>query len=41
MVSSIVMWDRVDYLKKANKQLSGKNVFKEVEFKEKVDELNF
>ena len=33
--SSIVIWDRVDYLKEANKQLSDKNVYKEVEFKEK------
>ena len=34
--SSIVTWDRVDYLKEANKQLSEKNVYKEVEFKEKM-----
>ena len=34
--SSIVIWDRVDYLKEANKQLSDKNVYKEVEFKEKM-----
>ena len=34
--SSIVIWDRVDYLKEANKQLSEKNVYKEVEFKEKM-----
>ena len=32
--SSIVIWDRVDYLKEANKQLNDKNVYKEVEFKE-------
>ena len=34
--SSIVIWDRVDCLKEANKQLSDKNVYKEVEFKEKM-----
>ena len=34
--SSIVTRDRVDYLKEANKQLSEKNVYKEVEFKEKM-----
>ena len=33
--SSIVIWDRVD-LKEANKQLSDKNVYREVEFKEKM-----
>ena len=37
MNSSIVICDRVDYLKEANKQLSNKNVYKEeVEFKEKM-----
>ena len=36
MGSSIVIWDRVDYLKEANKQLSNKNVYKEIEFKEKM-----
>ena len=34
--SYIVEWDRVDYLKKANKQLSDINAYKEVEFKEKM-----
>ena len=34
--SSIVIWDRVDYWKKAKKQLSDKNVYKEVGFKEKM-----
>ena len=34
--SFIVIWDRLDYLKEANKQLSDKNVYKEVEFKEKM-----
>ena len=34
--SSTVKWDRVDHLKEANKQLSDKNVYKEVEFKEKM-----
>ena len=28
------IWDRVDYFKEANKQLSDKNVYKEVEVKE-------
>ena len=36
------MWDRVHYFKEANKQLSDKNVFKEVAFKEKMlTELSF
>ena len=30
---SIAICDRVDYLKEANKQVSNKNVYKEVEFK--------
>ena len=34
--SSLVIWDRVDYLKEANKQLSNKSVYQEVEFKEKM-----
>ena len=34
--SSIVIWERVDYLKVANKQLSNKNVWKKFEFKEKM-----
>ena len=33
--SSVVIWDRVDYLKEANKLLSDKNVYKEIESKEK------
>ena len=33
---SIVICDRVDYLKEANKQVSNKNVYKEVEFKENM-----
>ena len=41
MVFSTVMWDRVHYLKEANKQLSD-NIFKEVKFKEKMlPELSF
>ena len=34
--SSIVILDRIDYLKEANKQLSQKNVYKVFEFKEKM-----
>ena len=34
--SSIIIWNRLDYLKEVNKQLSNKNVYKEVEFKEKM-----
>ena len=42
MVSSIVVWDIEQYLKEANKQLSDKNIFKEVEFKEMIlTELSF
>ena len=42
MISSIVKWDGEHYLKEANKQLSDKNIFKEVEYKEKIlTELSF
>ena len=34
--SSIVIWDRVNYLKEANKELSENNVYQEVKFKEKM-----
>ena len=31
--SGIVVWDRADYLREAEKQLSDKNVYQEVQFK--------
>ena len=34
--SSIVIWDRVNYLKEANKELSENNVYQEVKFKENM-----
>ena len=34
--SSIVIWDRADYLAEANKQLSDNNIYKEVKFREKM-----
>ena len=34
--SSVEVWDRIDYMKDAKKQLSDENVFKTVEFKEKI-----
>ena len=34
--SSIYIWDKANYLKKGNKQLSNKIVYKEAEFKEKM-----
>lgn len=34
--SSIHIWDRANYLKEGNKQLSNKIVYKEAEFKEKM-----
>ena len=34
--SSVVVWDRNDYLMEAEKQLSDKNVYKEVKFNEKL-----
>ena len=34
--SSVVVWDRIDYMKKAEKQLSDENVYRKVEFKEKI-----
>ena len=32
----MVVWDRHEYLKEVEKQLSDKNVYKEIEFKEKL-----
>ena len=34
--SSVVVWDRIGYEKGAEKQLSDENVYKKVEFKEKI-----
>ena len=34
--SSAVVWDRMDYLLEAEKQLSDTNVYKNVDFKEKL-----
>ena len=34
--SSVEVWDRIDYMKDAKKQLSDENVLKTVEFKEKI-----
>ena len=34
--SSVEVWDRIDYMKDAKKQLSDENVYKTVEFKEKI-----
>ena len=34
--SSAVVWDRMDYLLEAEKQLSDANVYKNVDFKEKL-----
>ena len=43
--SAVVVWDRVDYIKEAQKQLKDKNVYKKVNFKdqnlsEPVDKSN-
>ena len=34
--SCVIVWDRNDYLMEAEKQLSDKNVYKEVKFNEKL-----
>ena len=34
--SSVVVWDRIGYEKGSEKQLSDENVYKKVEFKEKI-----
>ena len=34
--SCIVIWDRADYLREAEKQLSDKNVYQEVKFKKQM-----
>ena len=33
--SAVVVWDRVDYIKEAQKQLKDENVYKKVNFKDK------
>ena len=34
--SSVVVWDRIDYMKEAEKELSDENVYRKVEFRKKI-----